>query len=99
MSVDVTFSETPKNIQVIITNLGPALDQDEIERIFDLGVCGKNAIAAGLSGFGIGLFLVRDLVQRSHRGKIEFRQTGDATTHKGVPYRTSEVVLTFERVG
>lgn len=46
------------------------LDQEEFERIFDLGFRGLNARETVASGTGIGLYVCRQLVEDVHRGSI-----------------------------
>lgn len=96
-TVDVNFLETPNEIKVTICNMGPEVETDEIPRIFDLGQRARNAAAAKVSGYGIGLYFARELVVRHHRGDIQFRQYGDVRNVGGVPYKMTEVTLTFPR--
>jgi signal transduction histidine kinase len=95
--VDVRFSEAYDSINVEISNNGPALEVGEEERIFDLGIRGKNASAVR-RGFGIGLHFVKELVEKHHQGTITFTQTGLPQNVRGVPYKNSLMRLTFQRV-
>lgn len=98
-NVDVVLTESLTEIQVIVRNVGPKVDEDEIPRLFELHVRSKIAQSSGIPGYGIGLFFLKELVEKYHRGKIEFRQIGPEELINGSPYKSTELVLRFERTG
>jgi signal transduction histidine kinase len=55
--VDVTYHESDSDIEFTVGSLGPKIDADEKERIFDLFYRGKHAKAAEPDGSGFGLYL------------------------------------------
>jgi signal transduction histidine kinase len=84
--VYINIEETDTEISVVVSSIGPALEVNEAEKIFELGFRGKNAAKATDVGSGIGLAFLRDLVENKHGGGISVvagqadRQIG------GVPY-------------
>ncbi|WP_081608986.1 sensor histidine kinase [Paramagnetospirillum caucaseum] len=95
--VTILFSESVGEIEVTVGNIGPKIDDDETDNVFDIGTRGRNAIAAGLSGFGIGLHFVRELVDRYHDGTISIHQSGDAEIIRNVPYIKTHVTMKLKR--
>jgi hypothetical protein len=96
--IDIIFRETEEHIFVTFRNIGPSLDDSEIEHVFDMGRRGTNAEAAKISGYGIGLHVAKELVEQHHAGKIEFGQAGEVRVFGGVEYRTTEIALSLPRV-
>lgn len=58
-NVDISFRETKSHCIVEIESLGPPIEQNEIALIFDNGYRSINTSAHGVSGNGIGLYLVK----------------------------------------
>jgi signal transduction histidine kinase len=96
-SVRIIFEETLEKITVRIRNLGPRLSDDEMNRVYDLQFRGSNAVDAGSDGSGIGLFLVKELVDRHLGGQIVMHQSGDPIMVHGIPYLLTEFELNFSR--
>jgi signal transduction histidine kinase len=96
-SVLVTFVETDAHIAITVQNSGPAMTDDEIGRVFDIGFRGQRAIDNNIPGSGIGLFFLRDLVERHHNGTFKFQQRGDPEMVGSTPYRSTEILLRFKR--
>jgi K+-sensing histidine kinase KdpD len=95
--VEVKFLESIDGIHIEINNSGPALELGEEVRIFEHGTRGKNAIAVR-RGFGIGLYFVKELVEKHHRGTITFEQSGGVQKLRSIPYRDCQMKLSFGRV-
>jgi signal transduction histidine kinase len=95
--VYVSFTETRQEILITTTNYGPALSPEEMPLIYQAGFRGTGATEAGISGFGIGLFFLKDLVERHHEGSITFSQVGEGLLINNIPYRRTEVTLRFRR--
>jgi signal transduction histidine kinase len=95
--IDVEFDENDSEVSVIVRNLGPKIEEEEGKKIFQPGVRARNAVAAGTAGFGIGLFFLRDLVERKHSGRVGIFQYNDDRIVGGVPYCTTEIQLRFPR--
>lgn len=58
--VRIDFDETGEYTIFIISNIGPFIDNDEIEKLFKRGYRGKNAIS---KGSGIGLSMVQQILE------------------------------------
>lgn len=65
----VSCSELPNNLQVSVKDQGPGVPIEEKEKIFDRFFRSENNKTKSISGFGIGLYLSSEIVQR-HQGKI-----------------------------
>lgn len=61
--VSVTFTEGVKNkeLDVIISSLGPQLLDEEYSRLFSRGMRGASAVSSSVSGEGLGLYLAKSL--------------------------------------
>jgi signal transduction histidine kinase len=68
--VVVRVSETEKVIRFDVTSLGPEIENDEFEKIFERHYRGKNATDTGRAGSGIGLSNAHMLVQDHFGGRI-----------------------------
>jgi hypothetical protein len=62
-SVDVRFSEDPREISVEVSSYGPRIDESERGTIFAAGIRGKHAQRRA-DGQGLGLWLARTLLRR-----------------------------------
>lgn len=96
-AVTVTFLEDAERIFITTQNLGPALSDAEIARVFESGFRGSEAVNNNIPGTGIGLFFLKDLVERHHQGTFAFSQSGDPIIVGGTPYRWTNVAVSFKR--
>lgn len=65
--ITISFSPSGKDtITVTITMYSMAIKRDEIERIFEIGESGSYAKKAKLDGSGIGMYYIRECVNRSN---------------------------------
>ncbi|SDU65849.1 PocR ligand-binding domain-containing protein [Desulfobacula phenolica] len=85
-----------KNFFVIeISNFGVPIKEEEIEGglIYQAGYRSEYSKDRNRTGSGIGLFLVKDIIERIHKGIIEVH-----STHKGNGnYTTVKICLPYER--
>lgn len=57
--ISVSFTEAANETTVIVSSIGPVIDNDEIDNIFNKGFRGKNAIKANATGGGYGLYFAK----------------------------------------
>lgn len=69
-----------KNIVIDFVSHGPKIDEDEMEDIFAKGMRGRHAHASGINGTGIGLYLVKKLVEDHFGGRISVSQSKEVST-------------------
>jgi signal transduction histidine kinase len=72
----VTFTAGDGEAAVSVRDEGIGIPKDLAPRIFDLFVQGKQGLDRSVGGLGIGLTLVRSLVEM-HGGRIEVKSGGD----------------------
>ena len=72
----VSVLEAEKYISVSVTSLGPLVEKDELELIFEKGYRSRAARKVEANGTGYGLYLAKSLVSR-FKGKITAEQFGD----------------------
>jgi signal transduction histidine kinase len=68
--VRVSIERRDSAVRYLVADDGPGVDADERETIFDPGVRGRQGIAGGRDGAGLGLSLARRLA-RSATGDVE----------------------------
>jgi len=74
--ISVSVLEANKYISVSVTSLGPLVEKDELELIFEKGYRSRAARKVEANGTGYGLYLAKSLVSR-FKGKITAEQFGD----------------------
>jgi two-component system, OmpR family, sensor kinase len=73
-AVEVRASEQARHVQIEIADTGPGIPPDELPRLFEELYRGTNA--RGCEGSGLGLALVRRIVER-HEGTVTVRSRRD----------------------
>ncbi len=68
--VDVSIKQCPSHIQITLTDNGPGLPQQELEKVFTPFYRPDTARGPGTGGIGLGLSVVRSIIDK-HGGKIE----------------------------
>jgi len=74
------WQDENSQIAIEVTDQGPGIPRDSLERIFEkfYRVPENNSIAAGT---GLGLYLVREIIENLHQGRIDVRtQPGQGST-------------------
>ncbi len=66
-------------IEIAVTNRGPGLQRDEIAQLFERFHRAPSAVASGVKGLGLGLFITRGIVE-AHGGRIRVESTPGETT-------------------
>src|SRR5262249_26115095 len=65
----VTLSADKDNVIVSVQDFGIGISKQHTKRIFDRFFRAENAVKEGIAGFGLGLYIVAQIVQQQH-GKI-----------------------------
>jgi signal transduction histidine kinase len=68
-TVEISFYETQTSTRVEFTSMGPQIEDDEAEKIFERGFRGRHGQRSAATGSGLGLHLAKRLVER-FRGRI-----------------------------
>lgn len=93
--VTVSFREEHNNLYISVISKGPFSPPDEIPKLLQSGVRGKNAQATKIHGQGLGLTLVKDICD-AHAITLRIKSVFKESV-RGIPYGDFEVSLTFFR--
>jgi len=81
-------------VDICFSNMGPALDQAEMEQIYTMGYRGNLAKKHSKSGSGIGMYFVKKICD-VHGFKIELRQDGKREFTGGIQYAMTYINITI----
>jgi K+-sensing histidine kinase KdpD len=97
-SIDITFDEIEnKELNVIITSIGPLIEKDENEKLFDRGFRGTNANKSSVSGEGLGLYLAKSLCDL-HSISISITASSEKRfDFDRIPYSDFSIKLVYRR--
>jgi two-component system phosphate regulon sensor histidine kinase PhoR len=89
--VVITLKEAPAESSIEVVDRGPGLSKEEMDMIFERFQQVDSAVERKVGGVGLGLFIVKGLVD-AHRGKIEVESAkGRGTTFRVTfPKRSSD---------
>lgn len=93
----ITVSLNPNARTASVESMGPRVDDDESCMIFDRGFRGRNAKQLPVAGQGIGLYIVKKILN-AHRFAIRLAQHRGYSVGK-VPYATLEFTIEFGQPG
>jgi signal transduction histidine kinase len=91
------FNETVSGVTVVIESVGPRIEDSEFERVFEKHYRGQNALMSGVPGSGIGLSILRRLVEEEFGGDVSLSRGQSFGVEKNVPYDKIEITLSFPR--
>ena len=94
-SVEVEFSETEDDVTVVISSIGPLVQTGERERLFLSGFRGKNAKEFSQEGTGIGLYILKRLVELHDGGSIKFEQSSSLRRVRDIPFVRTRLCITM----
>jgi PAS domain S-box-containing protein len=78
--VELSLAADNARVSLEVTNRGPAISPDVVERLFEPFRQGQtNAEAPRTRGLGLGLYIAREIVL-AHGGTIQVRSTDESTT-------------------
>ncbi|MBS3820013.1 hypothetical protein KGY73_11010, partial [bacterium] len=79
-AISVAAKKIGDTIQVDVTDKGLGIDSNEMDKIFDKFYQGKNTDQKSLGGTGLGLTLVKHVME-AHEGKVQVKsQRGEGST-------------------
>jgi signal transduction histidine kinase len=73
--VSVEVKDLSDRIVLRVSSEGPAMNEEEKQKIFERGFRGQGAIRSGKPGSGLGLFLASRIVQEHFHGRIRVVQS------------------------
>lgn len=84
--VKISVTEDFDQILCSVTSLGPRIDETELPRIFASGMRGSNALKSGKEGSGLGLSVLRKIVDDVFLGSVCVQQSSNKEIINSVPY-------------
>jgi len=72
--IDVIVTDRADHVEIAVTDNGPGLSKEDMEKIFDRFVQARNLASAGEHGTGLGLTIAKELVEM-HKGRIRVEST------------------------
>lgn len=94
-SVEIICTEGPQTIRCEVRSIGPKVLDDEVADIFTAGVRGQIAQRTGRSGTGLGLSVLRRLVETVFSGSITFSQSSERVGPHNLPYCSTSFEVVF----
>ena len=76
--VAVVLSADPETVTLSVSNEGEGIREADVSHVFDRLYRGDNAVSAEKQGVGLGLSIVRSIVE-AHRGTVSAASTGTTT--------------------
>lgn len=73
--IECSFDYLSNEITIVMNNVGPYIEPEELDQIIKLGYRGKNAISSGIRGQGFGLDFLSEIVEKIHFGKLNVNST------------------------
>ncbi len=89
-SIDIKFNRYDKGMEIVVESMGVKIDDSDLTRLGTRWFRGRNAIAAGVQGEGLGLHSVVTLMRRSGFA-INFFSSGNMLRLNGIDYRKFSV--------
>lgn len=96
---NIKFNNTDKFIEISMEMTSLKVEPHELEQIFNESNSGKWATELGLNGDGVGMFMVKKLIE-FNRGNVQFIPNyNDKGTinYNGVPYENNKIMITLEK--
>lgn len=79
ITISLAKSKTANNVVIRVKDTGVGIPAEEQERIFSKFYRGTNVIKMQTDGSGLGLFIVKNIIER-HEGSISFESSDKGTT-------------------
>mgnify|MGYP000737122166 CR=1 FL=1 len=94
--IEIEFSESPKYVNIIITNDGPCLELEEIEKVFERGYRGKEAELTDIPGKGFGLSFLKDIC-KIHEATVKLKLSDNCYVLNDIEYSTFSIEMDFPK--
>lgn len=95
--VQITVLEKDDYIFATVESWGPTLHDEELLRIFSPGFRGKLAEAFESQGSGMGLFVVKRLIDFCEGASVELKQTGEKRTVQNIEFKRTKCELRLRK--
>ena len=95
--VQITVLEKDNYILATIESWGPALHDEELLRIFSPGFRGKLAEAFESQGSGMGLFVVKRLIDFCEGASVELKQIGEKRAVQNIEFKRTKCELKLRK--
>lgn len=95
--IDIEFNESSKYVSVSVTNIGPCLEIEEIDKIFLRGYRGKEAESTDISGKGFGLSFLKDIC-RIHNANYKISLGTNMFALNDTNYSSFTIEIDFPKV-
>jgi len=74
--INICFEDKDDGVEVIIDNVGPEIEKEDLIKIFHKGYRGKSAQNTTSTGKGLGLYIAKEFLEKGFGGKIDVEQDG-----------------------
>lgn len=95
--IDVELYESKDVVLLTVESMGPKIDNDELERIFEKGYRGRHGRFFEEKGHGLGLFQTRKALSELIDGSIHVEQNENYFKLEGVDFSCTKFILSFPR--
>lgn len=85
-SIKISVTDRENSIICSVASIGPQIEHSELTKIFGSGVRGINAQRSGKEGSGLGLSVLRKIVDEVFHGRVDIRQSDPREHINGIPY-------------
>ena len=90
--INIYFTEDENSIEIVAENIGPKLSKEEINKVFEKGFRGDNAIDTGELGYGFGLNFVKQICE-IHNATCKVFSEENEFQVDGICYSNFKLVL------
>lgn len=97
--IKVVFDESDRFVNVLVSSVGPRIRGNEVEAIFRPNYRGRHARGSGREGTGIGLSVLRSLVEEAFGGRIWVGLGEFIMDRADVPFDEVTFKVSFPKVG
>ena len=94
-NAEIIFSENAGRVSAHLSSVGPAVEEGEIDRIFISGFRGQNARRLTSEGAGLGMHLLKTMVELHDGGTVDFFQDSSIRMIGQIPHKTTHLKVTM----